>query len=333
MGVRVHVGICVICFCFQLSVQCVDVIVVFDQSFSMEPFRDWLPRMASEIEGDLTRAGFGIHQECRNMYALVGYGRHSPNPLAYTMTLNNQSLVMNSSFADLVSRLPALVYGAHREDGYEAINHALENVPFRKKMSISSSHEYHVELILISDEDRDVVDQNATRSTIQSKLYSYDARLHVIIDNTLNIDTVRTLGVSTTGSGQRGYVAVRGNTKRQCAVVGLSTAVGLGKGYAKTREHYTELALQVQGSVWDTNQLKRSSQEACGIAFGLGTAVQQSMLQVRKAQQSAISILSNTPLWVLTLWFNVNYDVIHKTVLIWSVELYPFCWWTGTLYY
>ena len=282
-------------FCF-FSVQCVDVILVFDQSFSMEPERVGLARMVSEIESDLRKAGFGIYQECPNMYALVGYGRHSPNPLAHTLTLNGKSLVKNSSFADLVRRLPVPIYGANREDGYQAINHALENVPFRKKTSISSSHVHHVELILISDEDRDVVDQSVTESAIHRKLNSHGARLHVIVDNSLNIDTVRTLGVSTTGSGQRGYVAFRGNTQPQCSVIGLSTSVGLGKGYAKTRQHYTELALQSLGSAWDTKQLKRSSQEACGVAFGLGEAVGQSVLQVRKAQQSAISIHSKMSL-------------------------------------
>ena len=285
---------CLFSFAF-FSVQCVDVILVFDQSFSMEPERVGLARMVSEIESDLRKAGFGLHRECPNMYALVGYGRHSPNALAHTLTLNGQSLVTNSSFADLVNRLPVPIYGANREDGYQAINHALENVPFRKKTSISSPHEHHVELILISDEDRDVIDQNVTKSAIHRKLNSHGARLHVIVDNSLNIDTVRTLGVSTTGSGQRGYVAFRGNTQPQCSVIGLSTSVGLGKGYAKTRQQYTDLALQSLGSAWDTKQLKRSSQEACGVAFGLGEAVGQSVLQVRNAQQSAISIHSKMP--------------------------------------
>ena len=225
------------------------------------------------------------------MYALVAYGRHSPNPFAYTLTLNNQSLVKNSSFADLVSMLPISFYGG-KEDGYEAINHALKNVPVRRKLRYYSPYEYHVELILISDEDRDVEDQSVTKSAIQHMLQLHDARLHVIVDNTFNVDTVRALGISLTGSDQRGYVAVRGNTQPQCAVVGLSTAVGLGKGYAKTREHYTDLALDVFGSAWDTKHLKRRSQEACGIATGLGKAVRQSVLQVRNAQQFAINIHS-----------------------------------------
>ena len=225
------------------------------------------------------------------MYALVAYGRHSPDPLAYTLTLNNQSLVTNSSFADLVSMLPVSFYGG-REDGYEAISHALKNVPLRKELHYYSPFEHHVELILISDEDRDVEDQSVTKSAIQHMLQLHDARLHVIVDNTFNIDTVRTLGVANTGSDQRGYVAVRGNTQAQCAVVGLSTAVGLGKGYAKTREHYTDLALEVLGSAWDTKHLKRRSQEACGVASGLGEAVRQSVLQVRNAQQFAINIHS-----------------------------------------
>ena len=274
---------CVICFPLQFSGHCVDVIFVLDQSSSMEPERDWLTRMVSEIESDLKKAGFGIHQECHNMYALVAYGRQSPNPFAYTLTLNNQSLVKNSSFADLVSMLPVSFYGG-REDGYEAINHALKNVPVRRKLRYYFPYEYHVELILISDEDRDVEDQSVTKSAIQHMLQLHDARLHVIVDNTFNIDTVRALGISLTGSDQRGYVAVRGNTQPQCAVVGLSAAVGLGKGYAKTREHYTDLALDVFGSAWDTKHLKRT-QEACGIATGLGKAVRQSVLQVRNAQQ------------------------------------------------
>ena len=280
--------VCIICFPLQFPGHCVDVILVFDQSSSMEPERDWLTRMVSEIESDLNRAGFGQNALCRNMYALVAYGRHSPNPFAYTLTLNNQSLVKNSSFADLVSMLPVSFYGG-REDGYEAINHALKNVPVRRKMGRYSPFEHHVELILISDEDRDVIDQSVTKSAIQHMLQLHEARLHVIVDNTFNIDTVRALGVSLKGSNQRGYVAVRGNTQPRCAIVGLSTAVGLGKGYAKTREHYTDLALEGFGSAWNTKQLKRGSQEACGVASGLGEAVRQSVLQVRKAQQFAIN--------------------------------------------
>ena len=291
MDVHVDVSMCVLCFPLQFSGDCVDVIFVLDQSSSMEPERDWLVRMVSEIESHLRRADFGLYEKCPNMYALVAYGRHSPDPLAYTLTLNDQSLVTNSSFADLVSMLPVSFYGS-KEDGYEAMNHALKNVPIRRKLRYYSPFEHHVELILISDEDRDVEDQSVTKSAIQHMLQLHDARLHVIVDNTFNIDTVRTLGVANTGSDQRGYVAVRGNTEPQCAVVGLSTAVGLGKGFAKTREHYTDLALEVFGSAWDTKQLKRRSQEACGVASGLGEAVGQSVLQVRNAQQFAINIHS-----------------------------------------
>ena len=276
---------------FAYSVQCVDIIFVFDQSSYMEPERGWLARMASEIESGLKRTGFGLRQECRNMYALVGYARDSPNPLAYTLTLSGQSLVMNSSFADLVSELPSSFRGS-KEDGYEAINHALENVPFRRKTSPSSPHEHHVELILISDEDRDVEDEAMTKSVIRRKLQSHNARLHVVVDNTFNIDTVRALGVANTGSGQRGYVAVRGNTQPRCAAVGLSTAVGLGKGFARTREHYTDFALEVLGSAWDDNLLKRGSQAACGVASGLSDAVRQSVLQVRNAHLTTVSIHS-----------------------------------------
>ena len=73
---------CVICFPLQFSGHCVDVIFVLDQSSSMEPERDWLTRMVSEIESDLKKLALAYTKSaitCMHWWPMEGTPpTHSP---------------------------------------------------------------------------------------------------------------------------------------------------------------------------------------------------------------------------------------------------------------
>ena len=95
----------------------------------------------------------------RNRYCLVGYGGVLENATGHF----RQPCFLVSDFPRAQSQLATV---GIEEDGYEAIQFALDNVPFRESPFIAKN------IILITDEGRTVIDEgeNITRESIQAEL-------------------------------------------------------------------------------------------------------------------------------------------------------------------
>ncbi len=126
------------------------------------------------------------------------------------------------------------------EDGYASIEYAIRRDPFRPGAAKN--------LILISDEDRDVFDHRQTRDEIFSLLDSQNIRLNLVNDVELRDgEEMRALGVDSLGTAYR-----------EAENGGFTTHPGgtYVSGFGTTKEDYIDLGWALQGAVFDLNQLR-----------------------------------------------------------------------------
>jgi hypothetical protein len=134
-----------------------------------------------------------------------------------------------------------LVVSGGTEDGWQAIDFALNNYALRAGAALN--------IILITDEDRDNVNGNAlTFAGVRDAILAENGLLNVVVNNAFkNADLTTALGVdaalnSYKADGSGGYTSAAGGT------------VGVGAG--TTKANYVDMALATGGAAWDLNQLR-----------------------------------------------------------------------------
>lgn len=230
-----------------------DVIVVVDESASMEGEHLWLPGMIQNLETQLRRKEIGSTAGVPNRYCLVGFGQRDSNvdllyPHRYNLTDQDgrmQGMVEQKDFAALASQLFADPRG-NTEDGYLAIQHALENCPLRPEANV------YLNVIFISDEDRDVLPEGAgiTRSSMKvflRNVLNKGALLNVVVDNTFLCDDVSVLGVD---FDKRGYRPDGAGNYSACPNGEIP------RGFGSTRRDYSGVAVELRGAAWNINLLR-----------------------------------------------------------------------------
>jgi len=195
-----------------------DIVLVVDESGSMGDNQTWISSAFQSLENKLLDAHIG-----QNQYAVIGFGRRvSPDPRLITNLTN---------IGGLLSNLDSLEENGNREDGYNAINFAIGNVSFREGSTRI--------IVLLSDEDRDVVNSNVTRTSLFNSLVSNLIQLNVVVNATFTDSAV---GVSTDGigffnDGAGGVVQRPGHT--------------VISGFGSTIDDYVTLAWMLGGSAFD----------------------------------------------------------------------------------
>ena len=231
--------------CRLPSTPAANVILVVDESRSLQNVHRWLPTLVVSLEKQLKMNEFGTDATHRNMYGLVGFGRLSPSPKAHIL-LPNSSRPMYPA-EEYPEANAKLVATGNTEDGYQSIDFALTKLPFSKGPSVARV------LILVTDEDRDVIEEgkNISRGKILSRLASLEFVLHVVVDNSFSAEGRRVFGVD---SNMSVYGILPNGTYTR-----IWKEVKIDKGYSKAREDYTELALKLSGSTFDVKQLQEAS--------------------------------------------------------------------------
>ena len=231
-------------------------VLVVDESRSMAKEHAWIPTMIEALELSLLHRGIGIDPFKPNLYGLVGFARGASSPpygyLAHTFTLKGFGGMESRDlfpYYELFRLIPELKTDpeGRTEDGYQAIDHALRNISFRTAYDVVRV------VILITDEDRDVSieGQGLSRESMRTLLLKNHVGLHVVVDNTFTVNGGTALGIDSKGSaileaGQGNFVV---------------SGAELGGGYERTRHDYTDLALEVNGTAWDLNELRKSGIE------------------------------------------------------------------------
>ena len=222
-----------------------EVLIVVDESSSMEGEHAWLPGMISSLQDNLVAQGIGATSALPNRYVLVGFGKSTPNPFAHFLEANNARVFLAADYSKANALLIADPLGS-LEDGYQAIIYGLDGVDWRTAPNIARN------LIFISDEDRDVGarGQSLTRPLVKRRLRQSGFIPNAVIDNTFSGSTpsVPAIGVD---SKFIAYIQGPNGTFRS-----TNDNVKVGEGYVTTRRDYTNLALELGGAAWDINILR-----------------------------------------------------------------------------
>ena len=126
------------------------------------------------------------------------------------------------------------------EDGYSGINTALQADVFREGAAVN--------YILVTDEDRDVEEDNVTFESLFRDLSNQNALLNVVTTSQFRDDTnQRAIGVDSTGTA---YIADGAG--------GFTTSTGgiTTQSNVSIRQDYVDFAFALGGANWDLNLLR-----------------------------------------------------------------------------
>jgi hypothetical protein len=214
-----------------------DIIVVVDESGSMGGEHTWISGMISSLETSLFGAGVGSGADA-NRYALVGYG----NGLGGANS--GRLLAGFGSTATFATGAGSLVTSGSLEDGYAGMNFAFNTLEasFRAGSAVN--------VILITDEDRDNSNGALTLASINSRLAGYNALLNVVVNNPFSGGAPLVGGALGISSGNLAYFADGSGGFTS------SGPASFGDGFGTTETDYVSLALGTGGAAWDLNLLR-----------------------------------------------------------------------------
>jgi len=225
-----------------------DVVVVVDESGSMGGEHAWIDDAIADLEAGLKAAGIGDDSDGNdfNRYALVGYGSRGVDPVGISNSGRNNDTWMSSS--DFATATGSLLTNGGTEDGYDGIDYFFDKYTKRGDAALN--------VILVTDEDRDVYNSNATYNSILSAITGVGGLLNVVVNTTLREDNTtfpNLLGVDSDGNGYKadgsgGYDTVANAS----AVFGSGTTIA----------DYVNLAFATGGAAWDLNQLRAGGNTA-----------------------------------------------------------------------
>lgn len=218
------------------------IILVVDESSSMQGSHGWIPTMLRLMEQNLMAVGIGP-----NDYGMVGFGRASdPSPRLFSLITAGHPTPFGS--AEALAQLcesGVLETSGGTEDGYLAVNFAWDT--FSSVLETNSA----INVILITDEDRDIINESVTKATVGNKLTQQGAILSGV--NNINFkasDDRIAIGLS---SDSEAYVELpAGSVSLYETVIG-----GVAyNGFGTTDTDYKDLVDQVGGVTWDINVLR-----------------------------------------------------------------------------
>ena len=234
-----------------------DLVFVVDESRNMQAAIEWLPLLVNHLERRLVNAGVGSGQ-CINQYSAVGFARQTPDHGARTLRLWTGDVLVSANKFESLSFALASDHQGSLEDGYQAILHGVATVPFREEDRSKNHTEggggenYSKVIVLVTDEDRDVspsgqrLDFDMMRDILQSGGFVLEA----VVSNAVTASTVDGAALGMDWQG-RAYFEMPGG-----GFLLTEERVGrLGDGAGETRRQYSELALSLNGSVWNIEKL------------------------------------------------------------------------------
>jgi hypothetical protein len=226
-----------------------DVIFVVDESGSMGGEHAWIPGMVSDLEAGLVGAqvGDGTDAADFNRYALVGFGSASVVPRTV------QGFVQESAFDS-----SGLLLIGGTEDGYAGIDYALNNFTFRTGAAVN--------IVLITDEDRDNTDNSITYASLETALGVTGFTLNVVVnanfkdgagDAAIGIFD-KDLQVDVDGNGDPIIGQPVEDAILADGIGGYTLSTGGNVDFASgtTEADYVDLALGDGGGAWSLNQLR-----------------------------------------------------------------------------
>lgn len=232
-----------------------DVLFVVDESGSMSGEHAWIQSMVTALDTALMANGV-----TGNRYGLVGFGANTAHGIpGHKHTVGGGDF---GSAAQLATAATGLVLSGSQEDGWSGIDVALNGYTLRGNAAVN--------VILITDEDRDNAGNSLTYSSVLASLDSKNAYLNSVINGTFDPGVV--LGVDSAGVA---YVADGGGGY-------TATAPGTGffvSGSGTTKANYVDLAWDTGGAAWDLNILRNGGNGAISFTKAFVDIKTQEILQ------------------------------------------------------
>ena len=219
-----------------------DIVFVVDESGSMAFEHEWIQKAAVELDQSLRLQGVGVGEK-ENLYALVGFGRNNPSDI---LGITLSSLASIEGFLNATKRL---VLNGIFEDGYAAINYALDAIESR-----SNSAKL---IIFVSDEDREVLRSDLSFDVLAKRLNDAGFILNVAVNQGFLISLDESPPLFALGVGGDGQSFLFNQTSSNLFSTshgGLSIPSNFDFG--STYEDYVQLSFATQGFAWDLNQLR-----------------------------------------------------------------------------
>ena len=221
----------------QATEAAADIVFVVDESGSMAKEHDWIKAAVLQLESSLEAQGVGVGNRA-NQYALVGFAAPEESEIAGRLLTD---LTTPAGFAAAASGLS--LDGSY-EDGYSGMEYALNHVSVRDSTSRI--------MVLVTDEDRSVLDPLLTNDTIKQRLADAGFVLNVVVNQGLLLGSSFALGIN-----QNNTVYVYDNTRTDLYST-INGAIRYPRfySYGNTFHDYIDLALQLNGAAWDINELR-----------------------------------------------------------------------------
>lgn len=219
-----------------------DIIFVVDESGSMAMEHDWIQKEVYLLDIALRERGIGIGRR-KNLFGLVGFGRNDPN------FIGGITLSQLASPEEFVLAARELQLTGLFEDGYSAIFHALSTIQPRSGTAR--------QIILVTDEDRRVLNVELSRELIREHLASSRYVLNVIINQGFLTDPLDdhsfALGL---GSNSTVFAVDENSPTLFITLQGGSPNTSPFFGFEKSYNDYALLAHSTGGAAWDLNLLR-----------------------------------------------------------------------------
>ncbi|MEZ5398582.1 MAG: PEP-CTERM sorting domain-containing protein [Bryobacteraceae bacterium] len=209
----------------RLEAGAVNVVVVVDESRSMVDEHAWLPGMMHTLSMELINLGYAP------TFGLYGFG--------YGGAVLGRELLDNGTAEEFATASAGLVASGGAEDGYAGIDFAFRNFSFTPGAAVN--------VILVTDEDRDTADASLTFASTLALLQGRGALLNAVVNNVFTCDAGAALGIDSFGNGYNANGAGGYSTCSNGAA---------GEGFGRTTRAYVKLALETTGASWDLNQLR-----------------------------------------------------------------------------
>lgn len=226
-----------------------DVITLVDESGSMSTEHAWLGGMIGALDTGLLGAGVGTGAQ-DNRYGLTGFGGASAHLDPHKHPVGGGDFGNPTQYDTATN---SLVLSGGTEDGWAAINFAMNNYSFNSGAAIN--------LILVTDEDRDNTNNALSYNSVLADMTRRNALLNAVVNCEFRDGAGnRALGIDSAGNayiadGLGGFSVSAGSS-----VVSSNCSPGaFGSG---TESQYVELALDTGGAAWDLNLLRSGGLDA-----------------------------------------------------------------------
>ena len=227
----------------QRGASAVDVCLIVSAAQTMRLYQRWLQIAVPQLEQQLMSMEIGNETGKPNRYCVVQFGGRGEKLRGHFLYVNGMKFFPSSSF---VTARRQLKRSGDIADGYEAVEFALNNAPFRNDSTVKKI------IFLVTNMGRSVL---ATKANLTKNII-----LNILAENQVTFDTVVDADFTIQSDTTATVIGVNGfNTSTVARPSGeyefIQGAVTLTSNEGQTVNDYVTLSLAAGSSSWSIDHL------------------------------------------------------------------------------